>query len=250
MSTITGTGAATGAQTKEGALDGVFSAKPRRFTHEEAEVFYRGLGRLLTYANSKLGVVGAQDITLHTRDKARQADGARVSERLWLNRSLVDDYVRENPYGADEEELQAVSPWRHALRDVFIALDAEDDHALYMNADAVFCVNRLEARACRSIRSVPSLALLTLLPYKGVVVTDTKFIRLRESMDEPETAEILETARTLAQKGVVARAEALVAYAGALPDENRVSEYWQLSVDKKLGLPHVRGCGAVEHHGE
>lgn len=235
---------------RESVLDGIFKAKPKQFTPEEAELFYRSLSGLLTYANSKLGVVAAQSITLHTRDAAEQADGARVSERLWLNRSLVDDYVKENPYNACDEQLQTVSPWRHALRDVFIAVEASEGHALYMNGDAVFCVNRLQARANRSVRSVPSLALLTLLPYKGVVVTDTKFIRLRQSMDEVESPEVIETARALAQKGVVSRAEALVAYSSALPDENRVSEYWQLSVDKKLGLPHVRGCGAGGTHGE
>ncbi len=237
-------------ETEKGALDGVFRAKPRRFAPEDAELFHRALSGLLTYANGKLGVVEAQGITLHTRDKAEQADGARVSERLWLNRPLVDDYVRENPLGADEEELQIVSPWRHALRDVFIVVDAHEDYALYMNGDAVFCVNRLATRANRSVRDVPSLALLTLLPYKGVVVTDTKFIRLRQSLDAVQVSEVLETARTLAQSGVISRAEQLMAYAGALTDENRVSEYWQLSVDKKLGLPHVRGCGSVEHHGE
>lgn len=237
-------------ESEKGALDGIFKAKPKQFAPEEAELFYRSLSGLLTYANGKLGVVSAESITLHTRDGAQQANGARVSERLWLNRSLVDDYVKENPYHVDDEELETVSPWRHALRDVFIAVDAHEEHALYMNGDALFCVNRLQARANRSVRAVPSLALLTLLPFKGVVVTDTKFIRLRQSMDEIESSEVFETARTLAQKGVVSRAEQLVAYSSALPDENRVSEYWQLSVDKKLGLPHVRGYGAGENHGE
>lgn len=170
--------------------------------------------------------------------------GGRVSDRLWLDRALVGEYVERNPYEVPEEQLDVAAPWRYALRDVFIIVRAAEDHILAMNRDALFCVERLEAPADRHVRAVPSLTLLTLLPFKGAIVTDSKFIHLEDEMDPSLIGNIRESAHEFAHSGVVSGADALVRYSRELPDANRVPESWQRQLDEVLGLPHVPGITA------
>lgn len=183
-------------------------------------------------------------VTLCSESREELDDGGRVSDRLWLDRALVGEYVERNPYEVPEEQLDVAAPWRYALRDVFIIVRAAEDHILAMNRDALFCVERLEAPADRHVRAVPSLALLTLLPFKGAIVTDSKFIHLEDEMDPSLIGDIRESAHEFAHSGVVSGADALVRYSRELPDANRVPESWQRQLDEVLGLPHVPGITA------
>lgn len=214
------------------------------FTWDDADLFYRTLDGVLTYANERLRLVERDKVTLCSESREELDDGGRVSDRLWLDRALVGEYVERNPYEVPEEQLDVAAPWRYALRDVFIIVRAAEDHILAMNRDALFCVERLEAPADRHVRAVPSLALLTLLPFKGAIVTDSKFIHLEDEMDPSLIGNIRESAHEFAHSGVVSGADALVRYSRELPDANRVPESWQRQLDEVLGLPHVPGITA------
>lgn len=215
-------------------------------TKEDGQLFYDTLDGLLTYANERLNIVDRKKVTLRSDSRAELDDGARVSERLWLNRHLVDEYVERNPYSVPESQLEAAGPWRHALRDAFIVVNADKDHLLVMNDDAIFNVNKLERDADCHVRAIPSLALLTLLPFKGAIVTDSKFIHLDDNMDDELIPDVAQAAKDRTRSGVVTGAKQLVAYSEKAGDWNRVPECWQRGIDYALGLHHVPGYGASE----
>lgn len=114
------------------------------YTHmdeDDSRLFYSTMNALLVYANNRLNVVSPQRLRARPGDPCMlYENGGRVSEELWKHRALVDDFVRENPLGLSERQLEAARPWRHALRDMFTVVDADADRAIYMNQDRLFVV--------------------------------------------------------------------------------------------------------------
>ena len=110
------------------------SAPYSHMSDADARLFYSTMNALLVYTNERLHVVAPQRL----RERPENPDmlyenGGQVSEALWRNRSLVDDFVRDNPLDLSPRQLEIARPWRHALRDMFTCVDANADRAVYMN---------------------------------------------------------------------------------------------------------------------
>ena len=142
---------------------------------KDARLFYSTMNALLVYANERLHVIRPE--RLHERPNAPlmlYTHGGQVAEELWKNRRIVEDFVSDNPAGLSDEQLECASQWRHALRDMFTAVDANADRAIFMNRDRLFAVGASQDPADSHVHHIPSLMLLTLLPFKGGIVTDGK----------------------------------------------------------------------------
>lgn len=191
----------------------------------DARLFYSTMHALLAYANERLGVVDPALLRERTEDACMlPVNGGRVSEELWKRRWLVDDFVRENPAHLPERQLEVARPWRWALRDMFCALAASEDRALYMNRDRIVVVGAMQDGADAHVHGTPSLMLLTLLPFKGGIVTDGKTLHLSPRPHAWALPEIEAQARRLARRAPLVTAEDLTAYARTLPDdEDRLS---------------------------
>lgn len=101
-----------------------------------------------------------------------------VSEELWRHRWIIDDFANTNPLGVARDHLEVARPWRHAVHDAFTCIDANEDYALYINDHRAFAVGAMRGNADAHVHDIPSLMLLTLLPFKGGVVTDGKTVHL------------------------------------------------------------------------
>lgn len=160
----------------------VFRSARAPYSHmddEDARLFYSTMNALLVYANERLHVVAPERL----RERPENPDmlyehGGQVSDALWRHRWLVDDFVRDNPFGLHERQIEVARPWRHALRDMFTAVDASEDRSIYMNRDRLFVVGAMQDPADAHVHHIPSLMLLTLLPFKGGIVTDGKTLHL------------------------------------------------------------------------
>ena len=83
------------------------------------------------------------------------------------------------------------------------------------------------------VHHIPSLMLLTLLPFKGGIVTDGKTIHLSPRPAPWALPLIAEQLRDLCTLPIVETSEQLVAYASEIPDgENRLSRSFQKEVDR------------------
>ena len=204
----------------------------------DAELFYSTMNALLVYANERLGVV---DPTLvHERQEnptMLYTQGGRIAEVLWRHRALVGDFVRENPAGLSDEALACALPWRHALRDMFTCVDANEDRVVVMNRDRLFVVGAMQDPADSHVHHVPSLQLLVLLPFKGGIVTDGKTLHLSPRPRPEALPLIAEQVRDLCARPLVESSEQLLDYARDIPDaENRVSPRFQKTVDQAFSL--------------
>ena len=200
----------------------------------DAELFYTTLNALIVYANQRLGVV--DPTVLREREETPcmiYENGGRVADALWQNRWLVDDFVRENPLQLDPEHLDCARPWRHALRDMFTVVGADEHGAVYMNQDRLFAVGASLAPADAHVHHIPSLMLLTLLPFRGGIVTSGMTIHLSEKPAPWAVPLIAQQVSALYARPVVTTAQDLMTYASQIPDnENRVSPRFQREVDR------------------
>lgn len=214
---------------------------PTRMDAQEADDFYSTLEALATYANGLLHVVREQPLRLRGDSRAELDETSRVLERLWINRWIVRRFVEKNPAGLPGRCLEMALPWEHAFRDVFVVADACPWHVLLVNDDRAIAYGEGVGQANALVREVPSRVLLTLLPYKKGIVTDTRMMRLADEDDAIDLAEFVPKANALIQRGVLASAEELIEYSDSRAWNNYVLEPWQEKIDACLGLPHVTG---------
>ena len=201
---------------------------------DDARLFYTTINALLVYANERLGVV--DPTTLRERQGAPcmlYEHGGQVADALWRNRALVDDFVRDNPMHLSQEHLDCARPWRWALRDTFTVVDADVDSAVYMNRTHLFAVGASQDPADSHVHHIPSLMLLTLLPFKGGIVTSGMTIHLAQEPASWALPLIAQQAKEFCTRTVIATSEQLVAYGRKVPDgENLVTPRFQREVDR------------------
>ena len=134
----------------------------------EAQTFYRICWALLDYVNDRLGVAQTMFDANGLYDSAVGCD---IAERMWEQRSLIDDFVRENPAGLTPADLEIARKWKHALRDDFAAV--EDDAR-----DTILLGRGYAIKACGPTEeissmfpAVPSYFKTTLVPFGEHVVS-------------------------------------------------------------------------------
>lgn len=201
----------------------------------DADLFFDTLAALLTYANRRLEVVPEERVSLRGRDTSQLDRAAAVSEALWTHRGLIDDFVHENPFGLDGQRLEIVRPWRYAVRDVFTCIKASADSALYMNDRRVFAVGALTRDADAFVHAIPSLMLLTLLPFKGGIVTDSKVVHLGDEPAPGALPLIAQQAQDLLSIGVISHAGELIAYGRRYEGVDQISPAVQSRIDEHFG---------------
>ena len=223
-----------GGQRTVGSVIRGMRASYSHMSDSDAHLFYSTMNALLVYANERLRVVEPGRL----RERPENPDmlyecGGEVAEALWRHRALVEDFVASNPLGLSDRQLEAARAWRSALRDMFVVVDANEDRAVYMNRDRLFAVGAMQDPADAHVHHIPSLMLLTLVPFKGGIVTDGKTLHLSP---RPATWALPTIAAQVAEacaRRPVTTARQLIAYASAIPDdENRVTESFQRTVDR------------------
>lgn len=223
--------------TRPRTVGDVFRSARAPYSHmddEDARLFYSTMNALLVYANERLHVVAPERL----RERPENPDmlyehGGQVSDALWRHRWLVDDFVRDNPFGLHERQIEVARPWRHALRDMFTAVDASEDRSIYMNRDRLFVVGAMQDPADAHVHHIPSLMLLTLLPFKGGIVTDGKTLHLSPRPATWAVPMIAERVAELADRRPVSSARQLLSYTSEIPDdEDRLTERFRRTVER------------------
>lgn len=216
---------------------GTAVAVPVPYSHmddDDARLFYTTMNALLVYANGRLGVV--DPTLLREREGAPcmlYEHGGQVADALWRRRGIVEDFVRENPMHLMGSCLDCARPWRHAVRDMFTVVDASADSAVYMNRTHLFVVGASQDPADSHVHRIPSLMLLTLLPFKDGIVTSGMTIHLSQEPAPWAVPLIAQQARELSERTIISTAGQLVSYGRRISDdENLVTPRFQREVDE------------------
>ena len=179
----------------------------------EAYGFRRLMGALLRFSQDDLGITSAA-----VEDALARKDAASdVLDALWENLWVLDEFVRFNPEGMDQAELDAARLWRYAITGHFVVTDAEDGLMALVTPGTrerprLILANLLERRAEDVFRELPCLAELTLLPYHGRIVTDGRIKRISSAV-MPGGHELIKQRLRLAMKSPpITTAEELIEF--------------------------------------
>lgn len=204
-------------------------------TEEEANLFYRSINGLLTYANRTLGIFDDGRIMLDGGDRRLMDQGSVVSEALWDHRELIDAYVRTNPLGVASDQLDVIRPWTYAVHDLFTCVSASREGTFYMNADRIFSVAGVRSRPEEFVHTVPSLMLLTLLPFRGGIVTDGKVIHVSDRVKPQALTLMAEQAKSITGScGILATADDLISYGKERHKKNQLSPQMKRWINEQL----------------
>ncbi len=142
-----------------------------KLTTQEVELFYKLMWSLQHFANQRLDIVPG--ITTIAEYGALLSDEKlRVRNALYEHPEIIDEYVKENPDGRGEDELEIVRSWKKFQSGDYIIERALKKYAIFIGGHKVYGVVGLHDEIGDIVPYVPFYCRAVLLPFKGKIIYD------------------------------------------------------------------------------
>ncbi len=142
-----------------------------KLTRQEAELFFKLMWSLQHFTNQKLGVVTGVK-TLDEYQSLQTSEKLKVRNALYEHPEVIDEYVRENPQGYSDDELEIVRSWKRFYQGNFFIERLLKKYAVFIGGNKVYAVLALQDGFEEIVPYVPFYARTVLLPFKGKVIYD------------------------------------------------------------------------------
>jgi len=188
--------------------------------------FFRIINALATYVNDTRGVSG-YPFDPNAPGKEYDRNMHAILESLWDDRSIIDQFIAENPARLNQADLTAVADWKYAAKGIFFLVKFESGYAHFMIDGMIYEVMGLSREISDMIseHDLPKSVAMTLLPYDGGIVYDTQIAEMQVTY-MPRAAEVLnndyESAK--ARGNIYRSAQALIRNAEHHTEANRNRE--------------------------
>ena len=144
---------------------------------QECDLFYKLQPALLMYANQMLGVLSDQPSELQAFLELDPTERLKVRDVLYAEPKVIDQFVAENPFRFDHEELREVAGWKHAVVGDFFILRYLSNHTVFLTADKApaKAYGVLALRDAFQVHigfQLPRLITTVLLPFRGKIIYD------------------------------------------------------------------------------
>ena len=127
-----------------------------------------------------------QGLLLYARNKKRAPNNLSpdtlIPKKEWNklrdivvdNRSIIDEYINDNPYNLKDGELRIIRQWKNGICSNFFVTKFEKEYThLYDNESGKsYGILSLNDPICQFIKYTPSYVRTFLLPFKGRIVYD------------------------------------------------------------------------------
>ena len=145
-------------------------------SQEDAQLFHKLHKALMIYVNQKLKIV-KRNPPSHGRFQAFPLEERlKLRNALHKHRELIDDFVGENPFGFDEEELEIIRSWRHLVAGKFVVFRYLKKHTIFLTMEeptVAYGVVALSDPFEEALtQDLPIMGETDLLPFKGRIVYD------------------------------------------------------------------------------
>lgn len=142
-----------------------------KLSKEDVELFYKLNWALLFYVNQKYSIIKGMSKPVF-RDKKLE-DIAKLHDKLCSNPQLIDQFVKENPFRFDEQELEIVRNWKNFIRDnFFIVIEHTNVGTIFLKPGKepkAYGVVGLYDDLADVIPYTPFIIDTVLLPFKGKI---------------------------------------------------------------------------------
>ena len=137
---------------------------------EDAALFYRAWGALLTWVNDQRNIVPR--FPPPTPNHPIESSLAnQVRKVVWAEDGLRERFLAEEATALGREERELVASWKHRVSDKFIVLKHLQKHSVFMSKN-VYGVLGIYTPFEVLIPHVPMFVEAVLIPFRGVIITD------------------------------------------------------------------------------
>ncbi|MBU2498096.1 MAG: hypothetical protein KKE57_04290 [Proteobacteria bacterium] len=142
-------------------------------SNNDAELFYRLMWPLQLFVNYKLKLV-PNCSTVEGYQNLKSDQKLKVRAALYENIGLIDQFVKENPEGFNDEELRIVQGWRKFVSGEFFIERYLAKHAIFIRNQTVYAVLGLvdPVESLVGRQQLPARVRTVLLPFKGRIIYD------------------------------------------------------------------------------
>jgi hypothetical protein len=151
------------------------SGFPANISEEDVHLFYKLHPALLWFVNRRLRVLEESPET-PAELRGLGADKAiKVRDELLKNLHLIDEFIKENPFGFSGYELDIISGWKNLVSRRFFIVKTHITHAVFLDDGTpakAYAVKGLTDLLEFSVPFLPFMVDAVLLPFKGEIIYD------------------------------------------------------------------------------
>lgn len=140
---------------------------------EDARLFFKLMPALQVFANQKLQIIKRLE---HVEHYQKISDEQRIKLRnaFYKSADLIDEFVRENPFGFSADELGIISGWKNFVAGDFMIERVLKKYSIFIDNNKVYGVLALTQPLHQVLGGMPLPVYVktVLLPFKGKIIYD------------------------------------------------------------------------------
>jgi len=140
---------------------------------EDATLFFKLMPALQTFANQSLQVI--KDLNeVEKYQKVSNEQRIKLRNAFYKKPEIIDDFVREDPFGFLPEELAIISGWKNFVAGDFFIDRILKKYAVFIGNNKVYGVLALfePFQVVLGGMPLPTYVKTVLLPFKGKIIYD------------------------------------------------------------------------------
>lgn len=166
---------------KQIELENKFSSIPQNNAHlckKAADEYYKLYFALLDYINKKYKI--CPEIVKIYKQEGLDVNKLEMIDRyLWEHRKIIDDFIKDNNYNLNKEELSIIEGFKMAVSsDKFVIVGFEREYTKVLSEDGkIYMVKGIRADIDKLLDSkkLPKIITTTLLMFKGNIIFNSFF---------------------------------------------------------------------------
>ncbi len=142
-------------------------------SHEDAKLFYKLYFALLEYVNNKYKIEESID-KIYQQHGLDPSKLYKINEYLFNNRSILDDFIKDNLYKFNNQELDIIAGFKDAIQsDTFVVVGFLKEYTEILSKEGkIYMVKGINVNMDEVFvnRKLPILISTTLLPFDGYII--------------------------------------------------------------------------------
>lgn len=152
---------------------------PDCIEEDDSRMFFVLRDFLLDYTNKKYNINDELEdcFDIHNSEPEEVQE---IREKLWSDKSIIKEYIKENPDDISEDILQELENWNEKkLKGKFTLYKYEKEYAVLLGEKNIYYVKGLKdtIRNLVSKSELPACIETVLLPFKGQIIYDSYILQ-------------------------------------------------------------------------
>jgi hypothetical protein len=138
---------------------------------EDAALFYRAWGALLTWTNERRNIV--RSFPRPTRDHPIPPELAtQIRDVVWADDTLREQFLSEAATDLGAAERDLIASWKHRVQHSFIIVKHLKKHSIFIGDDLAYAVRGIYTPLELMFPNAPTFVKAVLIPFRDVIITD------------------------------------------------------------------------------